>query len=338
MDQCCLTNSLLLYSTSSSIVDGTTCIFYIFFAPFVYHQFLRRALRYVATDVSFPVLIFVILLSVHKRWFLRLCTLTRVSMPMTIWTTMMMMMPMMMNWSILVWNHWSIWERTKISTVNLTISLLQRGSCIRFCKESPKTTNIPHFLCKDLLFSSSVEFFDLFCFFFEYEKKTIIMAAHNRIYGNEITKRARHRLQWDLEDIAMLAMSGAKATYPSRLDWARSRKRDEDDRRCVLAARKDNIARVALHRRLTHFCLLMVDGYAWAIDKQIATSNNRRTNQIDMMFVKMRLEMNVTQRAREEKKMKAELSSNASWGCEWERGEKSERFSSLFLSLFTLTD
>jgi len=29
---------------SMCIVDGTTCIFYICFAPFVYHQFLRRAL------------------------------------------------------------------------------------------------------------------------------------------------------------------------------------------------------------------------------------------------------------------------------------------------------
>ncbi|CAF5188109.1 unnamed protein product [Rotaria magnacalcarata] len=29
---------------ATCIVDGTTCIFYICFAPFVYHQFLRRAL------------------------------------------------------------------------------------------------------------------------------------------------------------------------------------------------------------------------------------------------------------------------------------------------------
>jgi len=36
-----LTNSTKF---SMCIVDGTTCIFYICFAPFVYHQFLRRAL------------------------------------------------------------------------------------------------------------------------------------------------------------------------------------------------------------------------------------------------------------------------------------------------------
>jgi hypothetical protein len=35
-----------LYVYFSSIVDGTTCIFAIFFAPFVYYQFLRRSFKY----------------------------------------------------------------------------------------------------------------------------------------------------------------------------------------------------------------------------------------------------------------------------------------------------
>ena len=91
---------------------------------------------------------------------------------------------------------------------------------------------------------------------------------------------------------------------------------------------EDNIARVALHQSITHFCLLMVDGYAWAIDKQIVMNNNRRTNQIDMMFVKMRLEMNVTQRERGKE--------NESWTfleCfvrVWERGKKRRENSESF--------
>jgi len=40
---------------SMCIVDGTTCIFYIFFAPFVYYQFLRRAL---SSKVLIPEIIY----------------------------------------------------------------------------------------------------------------------------------------------------------------------------------------------------------------------------------------------------------------------------------------
>ncbi len=67
----------------------------------------------------------------------------------------------------------------------------------------------------------------------------------------------------------------------------RFHKQHEDDVQEVLVTKskiKKKYIYFAFRNIITHLCLLIVDGYAWAIDKQTMIKMRKRMNQVDMII------------------------------------------------------